>query len=84
MVTFVVHTMARQTPADNTVELSVTMAWATRAYRTWLRLWKYKPPTIRAQNRGDTWLGEIGMTSPAMAQQLAHKNMVRIINFGCV
>lgn len=28
--TFVVHAMAQQTPADNTVQLSVTMAWATR------------------------------------------------------
>lgn len=32
--TFVVHATARQTPADHAVELSVTMAWATRASRT--------------------------------------------------
>lgn len=41
-------------------------------------------PTMRVQYFVDTRLGEIRMTVPAMAQQLALKNIVRIINFECI
>lgn len=46
-----------------------------------LRLWKCSLPTMRAQSCADARLSEIGMISPAMAQQLAHENMLRIINW---
>lgn len=41
----------------------------------------HKLRAMRALCCGDTRLGEIGMIGPAMAQQLALENMVRIINF---
>lgn len=45
-----------------------------------LRLWKWSLPTTRALSCGNALLSKIGMISPAMAQQLAHENMLGKIN----
>lgn len=69
-------------PTDNTEELSFEAAWATCALRTCMVASVEEKPVHDEGAELRCYMAELDQViSPAMAHQLAHENMVIIINY---